>query len=763
MGLVMALVTVVNAEFLRPWPIPDADRIVVLRARPAPGEQYGYISGPAYRYLREHSNTLRHLSAWLRGGAEVELDGTRTNVQTNFVTSNYFDMLGVGAPQGRGFRPADEDYVQPRPVAVISHRLWQDVFRAPSNIVGRTVRVHNALFTVVGVMPAGFTDVHSQEGLRIDLWMPLPSIALLFPDWSTHFDDPSENVGSGVAGRLAEGATRAQATAELTVLSQRLRSSLAQQGAGIDVHGTRRVERDPDSVLRLAAPMAMAFVGLGLVLLLACANVGNLLLARGLGRRRELAVRIAVGASRGRVTRQLVTESILLAGIASVVGTGIGWFAMRTFVATQSPLNDTSLLTPDLTVAGMASALAIVVVLVAGLLPSLRLTRSNIGTTASTRHGRGAGWLRTSMLAAQLAISMTLLVAAGLLTRAMGYGLTLDPGFAIHEVQVLSFELGGVSDDRREGFDRALRDGIERLGLPPHGFSDFPAITTSVAYANVRTRGNAATVTRQVSVRGVSPGYFLAAGIPLVAGRVPSGEVDTEVVVNQTVARMLWPQIDPVGRLLTFGQGDAERIFTVVGIATDVPTMSAQRIDPVLYTPTTASRLLFVRSLDPSIVDVVGGVARSIEPSVRVVSRPLADDLRNVLRELRWAGRFAWALGSLALVLATVGAFGVFAYMVEERRREIGVRMALGATSANVVRAVVGGVRRPLGLGLGSGLLLSILCAQLLRGTLYGLSPFDPITYIGIAAVLTIAALLATWIPARRATRIDPAVTLRGD
>jgi putative ABC transport system permease protein len=315
-------------------------------------------------------------------------------------------MLGVDAPQGRGFIPADEDYVQPRPVAIISHRLWRDVFGAPADVVGRTMRIREALFTVVGVMPQGFTDVHSQDGLRRDLWMPLPSIALLVPDSSWRFDDPSVTIGSGVAGRLAKDETRAAAAAELTGLSQRFRAGVAQRSGGINVVSTRRIDRDPGAFVRQLPQAVVALCGLGLVLLLACANVGNLLLARGLGRRSELAVRLAVGASRARVTRQLVTESIALAAAACFTGTGIGWIALRTFAAAQSPLNDTSLLTPDLLVIGVASALAVVTAVVAGLLPSLRLTRTAVGALASSRHPRGAGRLRTTLLAVQLAASM---------------------------------------------------------------------------------------------------------------------------------------------------------------------------------------------------------------------------------------------------------------------------------------------------------------------------------------------------------------------
>jgi hypothetical protein len=262
----------------------------------------------------------------------------------------------------------------------------------------------------------------------------------------------------------------------------------------------------------------------------------------------------------------------------------------------------------------------------------------------------------------------------------------------------------------------------------------------------------------------VSSAYFSVTGIPLVRGRTPSTVDDAdEVVINESAARSLWPDADPLGRQVVWNRGEHERRYTVVGIARDVPVRSLTTTEPVLYTPWREGGLLLVREASAAAIDRVRTIAQSIDPGANVSARPLAVDIRVALSDLSLGSQFAWALGGLALVLATVGAFGVFAYMVEERRREIGVRMALGATSANVVRTVVGGVRWPLVFGLGGGLILSMIAAQLLRGTLYGLSPFDPITYIGIAAILTVAALIATWIPARRATRIDPAVTLRGD
>lgn len=761
-GLVVALVTVVNAEFLRPWPVNDADRCAVLIARPAPGQQYGHISTPEFRYLREQSRTFQHLSAWLRGGADVELGGATASVQTNFVTSNYFAMLGVPAGQGRAFLESEEDYVQPRPVATISHRLWQNVFGAPSTIVGSGIRVRGVTFTVVGVMPAGFTDV--QDGYHTDVWMPLPSEALLYPEMPWPFDDAAVGRFSGIAGRLADDVRRDAAAAELGGLSRQFRTGIAQAYGGIDLVGTRRIDKDADGFRRQLASMGAAFSALLLVLLLCCANVGNLVLARGLHRRRETAVRLAVGASRGRVIRGLVVETLVVASFATAIAIGVASVGLRTFVSMQSSIQNADLLKPDLFVGAMALLLAVLATAIAGLLPAARLTRTNIAGVASRRHGgsAGAGRLRTGLLAVQLGASMVLLVTAGLLTRAAGAGLSLDTGFDIDRVQVISFGLADATADRRSAFERALAQALQTGSTSSHAFSQFTAITDSGIMGPVRVLDG--DTTRTVLYRPVSSGYFSVTGIPLVAGRAPAARDDSsEVVINQSAARSLWPDSDALGRQLAWSRGENEQRYVVVGVARDVPVRSLTTTEPVLYAPWHRGGLLLLRDPSPAAVDLVRTMARGLEPGVTVDARPLGDDIRAAMSQVRFGSYFAWTLGGLALTLATVGAFGVFAYMVEERRREIGVRMALGATSASVVRTVVGGARWPILFGLGGGLILSMLAAQLLRGTLYGLSPFDPITYIGIASLLTVAALIATWIPARRATRIDPAVTLRGD
>jgi hypothetical protein len=343
--------------------------------------------------------------------------------------------------------------------------------------------------------------------------------------------------------------------------------------------------------------------------------------------------------------------------------------------------------------------------------------------------------------------------------------MTFDPGFAIHELQAVSLRLPvGASGDRSSVFYRTLRDALEVGDFPPLAFSEFTAITTAQRIVPMRRHDQGRGTGRPLVVRDISSRYFSVLGIPLVSGRTLTDDVQMqEAVVNESAARLFWPDIDALGQRLMTGDGKDATSYTVVGVAKDVPVTSLSEVQPVVYTTVRSARLLLVRDLSPAVVDRIDSVARGIEPDVELAARPLRDDIVAATRGTAAASRFAWGVGLFALILATVGAFGVFAYTVEERRREIGVRMALGAEAGQVVSTIIGSARRPVLFGLGAGLLLAAAASPLLRRFLYGLSPFDPVAYAGIAVILVLSALVATWIPARRATQIDPAITLRGD
>lgn len=776
-GLVTTLFTVINGVFLRPWNARHASSLAIVVQRSATGGvPSGLLTSPEYRYLREHSRSFTHLASWTRGeslipGEEpVEYGSTATHARSTFVSANYFDTLGIGVQVGRTFREEEENYGTPHAVAIISDRLWRDYFGASEAMLGDAIRVRELPFTVIGVAARDFRG--PDIGVPIDLWMPLPSVALLHSatpgnDWLQQLADPTSKQSS-VIGRLRPGITRAGAAAELTVLSQQFRTSLSLEPYGISLYDTRLISALSANAGHYRGPLAavgLIFGALLLVMLLACANTGNLVLARGLSRQREIATRLSLGASRARVVRQLLTESLVIAVAAGAVAV---WVASLVPWVFSQGFDKPERFSPDAAVFGFASIMAMIACVISGVTPALWTTKMNLATRANERAGRaGAGRLRTVLLATQLALSMVLLIGAGLLTRTINHVATLDPGFAIHEVQAIGIRLpGGTSAEERAAFARTLRAAVDADDLPAIAFSEFTAITTGHRRSMLRRDGEDPEMDRFIVARPVSANYFSVLGIPFVEGRsLADDERAREVVINQAAARLFWPNGTAVGRRLVGGEEDYPDFHEVVGVVQDVAVTSLTDMQPVVYQPIQSGEMLFVRDLSPTVVDRVTSIASAIEPRVRVASRPLSDDLTAIASspEFMFARRVAWTIALLALALATVGAFGVFAYMVEERRREIGVRMALGAQARQVVWAVIGGARLPLAFGLGIGLVLSLGAAQMLRSFLFGLSPFDPITYLGIAAILVAAALLATWLPARRATRIDPAITLRGD
>jgi predicted permease len=777
-GPVTALFTAFNTIVLRPWPVRDPSSIAIVRPIAGPKDRYGSLSNLEYRYFRDHSRSFVNLATWVPGGAEVAYRTTHVRVQTNFVSANYFDMLGVRMQIGRAFLPDEDDYTSPLAVAVISERLWREYFGAPAGIVGETLLVNGYAFTIVGVAEAGFFDIDTH--IRRDVWMPRTAVALMYgrcdAELKTLSDPRAASGMERVAGRLAPGATRAAALAEIEVLGRQFRSAHSLEWFGYTLHSTRPISIGGESIAAQLRPLPTIGLALALVLVLACANVGNLLIARGLSRRREIAIRVSLGASRARVVRQLLTEVFLLSVLAGAAGLWLGAFALRITTRTQS--SSTLIVNPDryavdLLVFAFAFLTAFVTCLAAGLLPALRTTRPGLFSRAAESGvaRASAGRLRTMLLAAQFAVSMILLVGAGLFTRAIAHATALDVGFAMREVQAISLRLPeGSQASRLAALYRTVRDTVDAGDFPPVAFSEMTAITSSFRTIDFRRPEDAAGTGRAILARDVSPEYFKVLGIPQLQGRPfaapiggSSGELLREIIVNESAARLFWPDENPLGRRLVSPGSDGPTDATVVGVVKDVPVRSISEVEPVVYRPFRPGGLLLVRDLSPSVADRIGTIARAIDPAAIVAARRLAADIKESTRAAVYASRLAWAIGLLALILATAGAFGVFAYVVEERRREIGVRMALGAQAHQVVWTIVSAARGAAIVGIGAGLLLSFLAAPLLDRFLYGFSPFDPVTYAGISAILIAAALAATWIPARRATQIDPAITLRAD
>jgi predicted permease len=669
--------------------------------------------------------------------------------------------MGARFQLGSGFIPADDAPGLARTPLIISDRLWRSYWNADPHIIGQPVTVNRTVFTIVGVLAPAF------DGLSrpVDLWLPLSAQPATNMVTAVGLANPaSANCCIGMVARLADGASKEAAQRELQMLHRRFTAAGKRKSGTVAVFGTAAADRPGSNDLDILPILAAA---LGLVLVLACANVGNLQLARGLARRREMTTRTAIGASRGRVVRQLLVEGFVLAGIAGVMALVIAATAPAAYLRASAPIPELVSNRPliDWEVVAFTAALCTLACLLFALAPALQATRRTIPLGSLDRGGTPPARfrLRESFLATQIALCTVLLVGAGLVTRAIAHAMTFDPGFSVEGVHRVGVSLHDVTSARRADFDSQLLSILEReldepVAAANHGpFTDFP-FTIGIALP-----GEAPQHHRQVAHRRISGRYFEVLDVPFVRGRMFTSQATGEIVVNEAFVRVFLRAVDPIGTPVRHidGKGAVAATYTIVGVARDAYLAGLEEIPPVVFTPLEGGTLITAGGAET--LERIRAIARGLNPNATVRSWPLSDDVREHLEESRFGARVAWGIGLLGLLLASVGVVGVFSYSVEERRREIGIRRALGATRAHIVAMLVSTSGRGMLWGLGAGLVLSTACGPLLRGYLFGLHPIDPLAYGTVLALLAATALLATAIPARRAVRVDPAVTLRED
>jgi predicted permease len=757
-GFNVSLFTVFTALMNRPWPAADPARVVSVF-------DSAMRSGFSLAELRYFARNSRSFEGWIAtrcidggsDGCRVALDD-RT-VAADFVTPNYFDVLGLRLARGAGFQSSAELLGSADAVAVISHAAWTSIYGRDDAIVGRPIRLDDVPFTIVGVAPEGFGGVSVE---RKDVWIPIGAMPLLRADYI--FDDTRRE--AAIAGRLAAGVSRDRARAELDVLSRQYRIARSQQPTSVRVEPTtffpnpgRRRMAYPFFALMLAAVL--------LVLALACANVGNLLFARAVARRREIAVRVSLGAARSRIVRQLVTESLVLAAGAATLGVGVAWILPSWFMTKLA--GPTALpLAPDLTVVAYAGGVGLFACLLFGLAPALHGTRGDLG--AATKSGgpwlAGTIPLRTVLLAVQVAGSITLLVNAALITRGIERVAAQDPGFAVDGVSVVSVTLPASYDTaRRRAFARQLLLRTDHALTPGRA-----AFTDTAPFARGGREWTTARLPARpardgdVLIREVSPEFFDVLGIPVIAGRrlTTQDAAGPGVLINESMARRFWPGENAVGR--TFLSSGERQVLGVVR-DTRMYAGSVTLSWPAMYEPIAGRTIpqLLVRGLDPAAFDAVRSLAVALEPRAHVTAAPLAGNLDRLLDEPRLHAALAGTLGGIALGLAAFGVFSVFAFSVQQRTVELGIRMALGARPLQVIAPIVGSSMHALVAGLAAGFAGAVVSGRLIRSLLFGLSPFDPLSY-GTAGVLVVAAGLAAIVhPWFRALRIDPVRALRAE
>jgi predicted permease len=754
-GANTALFTVVNAVLFKPLPVRDPARVVNVYTSYPQGSLYGTTSWPEYLDYRARNQVFAGLIAWSDEPVNLGVNGVVERVLGNLVSANFFRTIGVDPAPGRSFRDEDEN----QRVCIIGHALWRSKFGG-GDIIGREIQINDQSFTIIGVAPQSFWGLDT-EGASV--WFT-PA------DRSARFASCRECNSLRMAARLKRGVSRQQAESEMRWLASEIEQG-PHQGATITIAPGSRV--NPAESKQILMLVSLIFAALAIVQMIACANVANLLLTRAAGRTREIGVRVAMGAPRWRLIRQLMAESMVLAGAAGALGL---LFSLWTadLIRTIQPPNDNPFapsLAPDFRVLLFALALSLITGIVFGLVPALQASKPDLiaalrGTGVAPSRSRLGGIL----VAAQVALSMVLLVSAGLLLRGFQKALTLEPGFAASHVLVipLDLHLAGYDPARASAFYQQL----EELLIATPGIRSASFARTVPVGGQLQSIGisrNAGEPFRMVSFNLVSPSYFRTLAIPLLAGRELSvrdhANTPPVALINETMARQLFAGIDPIGQTFSI---DNTRI-QVVGLVKDSrylrlgETPRPHFYRPLSQQPDAGATLLVNTAGAPlTVLPTVRRKAQALDARLPLLGgTSLAEQVRRSLFDSRIGATLAASFGVVALVLAAVGLYGVVSYNVTRRTHEIGIRMAIGAERSIVLTMVLReGLRRVL-VGLILGTIGSAAAGQLLRKFLYGLSPADPIAWIAVALLLASVGLFASWLPARRAARIDPMNALR--
>jgi len=775
-GANTAIFSVVNAVLLRPLPIKEPDRVMTFwLSAPSRGLQHMDLNDPIFAYYRNRTRTFESVGAFetgefaLTGGAEPE------SVPGATVTADYFSVLGREPLHGRTFT-AQEDTPGNNHVVLLSYGLWQRRFGGDTNIVGRSINVENEPATVVGIMPADFdfpdpAERASSSG-HVQLWVPKGL-------------DPQELYSYNLTGvgRLKAGVSADDAKKEIDSLYQ---AYAAETGARLGVAPessvtTVLVPWQQNIVGEVRRPLLVLLGSIALVLLIACANLTNLMLARAAARTRELAVRQCLGASAMRIARQSLTESLVLSFLGTLVGILLAiWIvtALKSLVSSQIPHVETARI--DATVLLFTVAIMLLTVVLCGLAPALHSARTNLqdairsGSRGSTSGSNKR--LNNVFVVSQLALSLVLLIGAALFLQSFRNLLSVNPGFRAENVlmaQVSLPEQKYKDNAQTESFYNQLRQNVGSLpGVQAIELCQVVPFSGGGGGAPFTVEGFEHEQSKVAWLRGSTPGYFNAMGMPILKGRgFESTDTSSSLpiaIVDESLARRYSPQGDLVGKRLRIGDGPW---LTIVGV---VPNVKNRKLDeaawPYVYRPYSQwvrrETMLVVRSdLDPA--TIAGNIRQEVAKLDPELPLSRVSTIRQAMdRSLVTTRLTNWLLtgfAATALLLALTGIYGVMSLNVANRRSEFGIRLALGAQTTNVLRLILGQGLRLAVVGVALGVIAAIALTRLLQGLLFGISAGDPLTFVVIAMLLVGVALLACWIPARRATKVDPLEALRSE
>ncbi|HTS30246.1 MAG TPA: ABC transporter permease [Bryobacteraceae bacterium] len=778
-GANATIFTLVNAVLLRPLPVEDPSTLAAVSTTDAHNPGLLQCSYPNYRDFRDQNNVFSSLLLYTTVTINLTGHGDPQLLMAQLVSGNYFSTLGVKPMIGRDFRAEEDATPGAYAVAIISYGLWNRQFARDPEITSRTISLNGRPFNIAGVAPPDFQGLNGM--LAADVWVPVMMYQQVYPTpaWVLQ----RRALLFTVAGRLKPGVSLSQAEAGMSAIAKQLELQypIDNQGRGVRLTSIAQAALAAKTRTLVTNTGGVLLVVSGLVLLIACANVANLLVAKAAGRSREITVRLALGASRWRLIRQLLTESSILALAGGSAGLLFARWARDLVWSLRPPMfaHAGLHLALDARVLTYSLAISLLTGILFGLTPAFGATRSNLATDLKERSGQavrkpGSWDSRSVLVVLQVAFSLITLLGAGLFVRSVQNATQIDPGFDATHLGIVVFNVGDQSYSEARGREyqrRALELASSMPGVSSAALSkDVPFHVTGAR--TVLLDGQASGAGRYILTTAVGPGYFRTLGIPLVRGRdltaVDNSDRPHVAIVNEAAAARFWPGEDALGKRLNF-LGDRTPA-EVVGIARNANYQAiGEEPQPFIYLSLlqyyVPTAVLHIRtSGDPEVV------ALSVRHGMQALDRNLllqSESVSFTIRESLWAQRLCAGLltvfGGLALLLSTIGVYGLISFSISQRVREIGVRMALGATPGEVQLLIVGEGVRLVAVGVLLGLVIAIAASHAVQSMLFVISAHDAATFVLVPSILTLVAILACWIPAWRATGIAPSVALRDE
>jgi predicted permease len=787
----ISIFTLVNALLFKPMPVPHPEQLVALYTTEPNSRYPDQFSYPDYRHYRDNNEVFSDL--FLHYGTPISMKNSADRAELiwgELVSGNYFTGLGLAPAAGRVILPDDDRVEGGAPVAVLSYEFWQRRFQRDPGVVGKEVRLNGNEFTVIGVARAGFSGTRL-VGFIPDVWIPITMHKSVVADsggWLESRGSQSFNVN----GRLKPGVTIEQAMAAMNTQASQLAEAYPKTNANTSVGMVPGGSKTQPAITLLGFIPLIAALMMGIaamVLLIACANVANLLLSRASVRRREIAIRLALGAQRRRLIAQLLTESILLSLIGGALGLLVAqWF--NALVPMTNPQLDFATvdfsydLSLDNRVVWFSVLLSALTGVIFGLLPALQASKTDLvttlkGTGLSFTSGIRRFSLRNLLVVSQVALSLILLITAGLLIRSTRSAQEMDPGFESKRIELASVDvsLHGYDETRGRSFYKQLLERVNALpGVEAASIAGPLPLDAYSKGANLTVEGYVPRYENErisVSYSTVGYNYFQAMNTPIVEGRAFTEHDDKDspkvVIVNETMARRFWPSDSAIGKRLKLAANSPFR--EVVGVAKDGKYfLLGEPPTEYLFVPHSQAydgkmTIIARTSGDPeNLGEAIRREVAGLDSELPVYGiRSMPRYLDRVLSGPKSIAGLATLFGMIALLMASIGLYGVMSYSVSQRTREVGIRMALGASNGSVVKLVLREGSVLVGVGIGIGLAAAILVSRFLESFLYGVSSTDPLTFLIIPAVLVLVSFLASYLPARRAAKVDPMVALRFD